>query len=407
MPNAGFRVPGSAVVRAGMICAVGLAITAVGATARQQSAGNASAQPQSGSQTDASREELANLDRFLDSHPILERELGSNPSLVNDPEYVQKEPDLHMFLDHHPAVKAQLQRDPQYLARRTNLAELNNSASAPPDANPSLNQAEAQQMSEFLNTHQDIRELLKQNPALINDSTFLAGHMELQTFVNQHPRARQEFVENSRYFIAPGGDSHAAPPAVPAKWGPEATPPNAAPPKAVEAGVPKFEFGVTQEDVARMDQFLEDNSDIAKDLRKDPLLVTNHKYLDHHHQLRRFFDEHVRVREAFAENPRYFVPSGGLGAPRPQLQVSEDQHLSARDLEEMARFLHKHKDIAKRLESNPLVVQDLDFLHHHGDLREFFDEHPHIQTEFDEHPHYFMQKENEFRQNANLDGQKH
>jgi hypothetical protein len=154
-----------------------------------------------------------------------------------------------------------------------------------------------------------------------------------------------------------------------------------------------------------MDQFLEDNPKIARDLRKDPLLVTNHKYLDHHHDLRRFFDEHLRVREAFAENPRYFVPSNGLGtAP---LQVSEDQHLSNRDLAEMARFLRKHKDVAKRIESNPLAVQDLNFLRHHGDLREFFDEHPHIQTEFDEQPHYFMQREDEFRQNENLEVRNH
>lgn len=71
------------------------------------------------------------------------------------------------------------------------------------------------------------------------------------------------------------------------------------------------------------------------------------------------------------------------------------------------KYLRKHKDVAKRIESNPLVVQDLNFLHHHGDLREFFDEHPHIQTEFDEQPHYFMQREDEFRQSENLEVRNH
>lgn len=399
MRNGGFRVLAGASVQAAVICVLST-LTMARANARQQPAENATAQPQSASQTDASREELANLDRFLDSHPILERELGSNPSLVNDPEYVQKEPDLQMFLDHHPAVKAQLQKDPQYLARRANFADLDTDNAAKTDANPSLDQAEADQMNGFLGAHPDIRELLKRNPALINDSTFLAGHTDLQTFVSQHPRAREEFVQNPRYFIAAGDKPHSV-----SNESAGASRPKPVPMKAARPDVPKFEFGVSQEDVARMDQFLEDNPKIARDLRKDPLRVTNHKYLNHHHDLRRFFDEHLRVREAFAENPRYFVPSNRLGAA--PLQVSEDQHLSNRDLAEMARFLRKHKDVAKRIESNPPVVQDLNFLHHHGDLREFFDEHPHIQTEFDEQPQYFMQREDEFRQSENLEVRNH
>ena len=72
---------------------IGLAMGAVPARGQQTAPAPAS-NLQSGSQTDASREELANFDRFLDSHPILERQLGSNPSLVNDPNYVQREPDL-------------------------------------------------------------------------------------------------------------------------------------------------------------------------------------------------------------------------------------------------------------------------------------------------------------------------
>jgi hypothetical protein len=397
MRNGGFRVLAGESILTGLICGLALMAAAAQANAKPQEAGNAPSQPQAMRRTDASREELANLDRFLDSHPVLERELGSNPSLVNDPEYVQKEPDLQIFLGHHPEVKAQLQRDPQYLARRANFAELNASDRTNPNPSPSLNQAEAGQMNGFLDAHSDIRELLGQNPALIDDSTFLDSHPDLETFVRQHPRARDEFVQNPRYFIVAGrprnvpGESAAASRAEPALR------------KAAPPDVPKFEFGVSQEDIARMDQFLEDNPKIARDLRKDPLLVTSHKYLDHHRDLRRFFDEHLRVREAFAENPRYFVPGNGLGAAPPPLQVSEDQHLGNRDLADMTRFLRKHKDIAKRIESNPLVVRDLDFLHHHGDLREFFDEHPHIQIEFDEHPHYFLQREDAFRQNENLE----
>jgi len=410
--------------RAGMVCVLGLALTTVPAKAKQQSVAT-TAQPAAASTTDASREELANLDRFLDNHPILEQELGSNPSLVNDPEYVQREPDLQIFLSHHPAVKAELQKDPDYLARRRSLADANAPGPGMTNANPSLDGAEAGELHEFLGAHNDIEQPLKQNPALINDSTFLGTHPDLQTFLNQHPRARYLFVEDPRSFIVPGDAPAVAPPERVTRVEPshseravaKATPPKAIPTKAtttkatvaraiVPSG-PEFDFGVSDDDVARMDQFLEDHSKIARDLTKDPLLVTNHKFLDHHKDLRQFFDEHVRVREAFAEDPRYFVPGNDFGASPPPLEIKKEQELSNRDLAETEAFLRKHKDVAKKMRNDPLVAQDVSFLHHHGDLREFLDTHPHIQIELEEHPRYFMQREEEFHQNENLEVPQH
>lgn len=396
--------------QAALILFIGLAMGVVPAVGQQTAPAPAS-NLQNASQTDASREELANFDRFLDSHPILERQLGSNPSLVNDPNYVQREPDLQIFLSHHPAVKAQLAKDPQYLAQRMDLADANPGAHGAPAPNPSLDQEEAGQMREFFGSHGDLRQLLAQNPALINDSTFLGAHADLKIFLDQHPRARYLFAQNPRYFITPTEESHGAPAVV-------ANPPKMAnpskiadPPKPKPAAVkpapdePTFDFGISPEDVARMDQFLEDHPKEAKDLSRDPLLVADHKYLDHHHDLREFFDEHYRVREAFAENPRYFVPGNGFGAAPPQLEINAHQPLSNRDLAQTETFLRKHKDIAKQLRSNPVVVQDIHYLHHHGDLQKFFDQNPHIQTEMQEHPRYFMQREDKFRTSESFEVQ--
>lgn len=367
-------------------------------SAERPPAANSAANPQSAAETDATREELANFDRFLDSHPVLERELGSNPSLVNDPTYVQREPDLRIFLAHHPEVKAHLARDPQYLARRMDFAEANAASHGAPGA--SLDQAEAGDMREFLRSHDDIRQLLAQNPALIDDSTFLSSHEALKTFLEQHPRAQSVFAQNPRYFISPAEKSVAA--AAPPKSRP------AAKPAAVKSdGQPVFEFGVTPENIGRMDQFLEDHPDITKDLTKHPLLVTNHSYLDHHRELRRFFDEHVRVRAAFAEDPRYFVPRGGFGARPPALQIATEGTLGDADLSATARFLSKHKDIAGDLRKNPIIVQDLHYVRNHDDLRKFFDQHPHIQTELDEHPRYFMHREEPVLQKTIAEQKKH
>lgn len=403
MENGGIRLLAGVSVLAGVMFIFG---PPTGAsqdnTGQQQGAPKATATPSDAPETDASREELANFDRFLDSHPILERELGSNPSLVNDPNYVQREPDLQIFLSHHPNVKLELEKDPQYLARHRDLAENNAANRAKLDSSSNVEQAQAEQMNGFLRAHSEIEQLLQQNPALINDSTFLGAHADLQRFVSQHPRARDEFVRNPREFIAPGDQ-----PSEPATARREPPPPRPARAKEVAREEPAFDFSVRAEDIARMDQFLEDHSKIAKDLSHDPLRVTDHHYLDHHKDLRQFFDEHSRLREAFAENPRYFVPSNGLGAAPPSLQTPENQRLTNRDLAETETFLRKHKGVARQIEGNPLLVQDLSYVQHHGDLRQFFDEHPHIQTEFEEHPRYFMQREDNFRQSESLEVQNH
>ena len=353
-------------------------------------AADAATTSQRAPETDATREDLANFDRFLDTHPVLERELGSNPSLVNDPSYVQREPDLQIFLSHHPAVKAHLERNPQYLAQRADFAEENAAArGVRPD--PSFDQAEAGDMREFLTSHDDIKQLLAQNPALIDDSTFLGSHVALKTFLSEHPRARSVFGENPRYFISPVAKSAESPKATPAAM--KSTP-------VKLDGEPTFDFGLTPENIGRINQFLEDHPNVAKDLMKHPLLVTNHSYLDHHRELRRFFDEHMRVRAAFAEDPRYFVPRNGFGARSPTLEIATEGTLSDADLSTIATFLSKHKDIAGELQRNPIIVQDLHYLHKHDDLREFFDEHPRIQTEMDEHPRYFMRREEPVLQKA-------
>src|SRR5437879_11976560 len=38
---------------------------------------------------DITRQELANFDRFLDTHPEIAKQLQANPSLINNPEWVE------------------------------------------------------------------------------------------------------------------------------------------------------------------------------------------------------------------------------------------------------------------------------------------------------------------------------
>ena len=395
-----------------------------------------SARQQGSAPTDASREELANFDQFLANHPILERELESNPSLLNDSNYVQSEPDLQIFLTHHPYVKTELGRDPGYLQRHRDASTATRTGLS--NGKGSLNSADTEKMEQFLNSHQGVSEKLKENPALINDSTFLTHNPELQSFLNENPSIWEEVARDPRYLTQheppqAGAPEHrdSAKPNPPAtnyvasdpapSHRPSAStdrvgvagtssstsrtsPPSYSNPSSSAASIStRSNPAVNPEDVARMNQFLEDHRDIAKQLEKDPLLVTDHKYLDKHKDLRRFFNENVRLREVFADNPQYFTARNSHLRSAGSFEGAPGAELTDRDLAEMEKFLQKHKDIAKQLRTNSWMGKEPQYLQHHKDLRRFFDEHPHVQEEFDENPGAFMRQQAEFERRANVE----
>ena len=49
--------------------------------------------------SDTTRRQLAEFDRFLDSHPEVASQLRQDPSLVNNPEFVENHSELQQYLD--------------------------------------------------------------------------------------------------------------------------------------------------------------------------------------------------------------------------------------------------------------------------------------------------------------------
>ena len=89
---------------------------------------------------------------------------------------------------------------------------------------------------------------------------------------------------------------------VPAHAQQTATPPQRSSPLATQQ-----QDDVTRQELARFDQFLDDHRDIGFELRKDPSLVDSREYLDNHPDLKRFLQDHPRVRESIKQNPDEFM----------------------------------------------------------------------------------------------------
>src|SRR5215469_12424527 len=381
--------------RTAIACSAVLALGVLPAGARWQQ--DPSTQTQ-GRDNDVTREEVSNFDRFLDDHPDIAQQLQTKPALVNDAGYLRSQPDLQDYLNSHPRIRAELQENPNYFMGRENRfegTEADRDRARIQNPNPDLNEQEVGRMDQFLDEHRDIERELQQNPALIDDSNFLAQHKDLQAFLNAHPRVRAEFDENPSYFMQRENQFEGT--AADRDRTRMNTNPNSAPTNPNP--------DLTTQEVSRMDQFLDDHPDIEKQLEKKPSLIDDKGYLDHHKDLARFLDEHPQIRGEFAENPRYFMQRQnqfeGTAADRDAVTTDRDRDrdldLKDKDLADMDKFLDKHKSIAKDLDKEPSRANNAKYLDRHKDLRKFFDEHEQARTEFAQNPQHFMEREHEFQ----------
>src|SRR5215469_8104601 len=394
--------------RTAIACSAVLALGVLSAGARWQQ--DPSTQTLGGD-NDVTREEVSNFDRFLDDHPSIAQQLQTKPALVNDAGYLRSQPDLQDYLNSHPRIRAELQENPNYFMGRENRfegTEADRDRARIQNPNPDLNEREVGRMDQFLDEHRDIERELQQNPALIDDSNFLAQHQDLQAFLNAHPRVRAEFDENPSYFMQRENQFEGS--AADRDRARMNTNPNPAPTNPNP--------DLTTQEVSRMDQFLDDHPDIEKQLEKKPSLIDDKGYLDHHKDLARFLDEHPQIRAEFDENPQFFMQRQnqfeGTAADRDRVRTSggttpapangappnPNPDLTTQEVSRMDQFLDDHPDIEEQLEKKPSLIDDKGYLDHHKDLARFLDEHPQIRAEFDENPQFFMQRQNQFEGTA-------
>ena len=143
--------------------------------------------------------------------------------------------------------------------------------------NPDITRREATNFDRFLDSHPAIDHELRKNPALINNSEYIAKHPELKEFLENHPGVREETKETPRYFV-----------------------------RRAE----KFDNSardIRHAELVNFDRFLDSHPNIDQDLRKNPRLVDNPNYISQHPELREFLAAHPAVREDLKEHPKAFM----------------------------------------------------------------------------------------------------
>jgi GrpB-like predicted nucleotidyltransferase (UPF0157 family) len=139
---------------------------------------------------------------------------------------------------------------------------------------------------------------------------------------------------------------------------------------------------------------MDSHPEIAEQLRKDPSLVDDKKFVQSHAALRQFLADHPGVREEYKENPNAFMHQ------EERFDRRED-HVGDRDvtrgeLANMDKFMDSHPEIAEQLRKDPSLVDDKQFVQSHAALRQFLADHPGVREEYKENPNAFMHQEERF-----------
>src|SRR5258706_7643304 len=227
----------------------------------------------------------------------------------------------------------------------------------------------------FLDAHGDVDAQLRANPSLLTNEEYLEAHPQLQAFLNQHPQVQTQIKQNPSFFMerAKRFDANEAG---------RRTNPNP---------------DLTRQQVATMDQFLDKNPDVDRDLRRNPALVNSEEYLEAHPQLQAFLNQHPNVKEEIAENPRYFMQRQNRFDQQERSRgQNPNPDLTRQQVAAMDQFLDSHPDIDKTLSRNPWLIRNAEYLKEHPELQTFLNQHPEIREESAETPKYFMQRENRF-----------
>jgi phage-related protein len=397
---------------------------------------------------DLTNQEVATMDQFLDKNPNIEQDLRRNASLVNDANYLQAHPQLQAFLNQHPGVKEEIAENPRFFMNMENRFESReNRRNGNISPNPDLTNQEVATMDQFLDKNPNIEQDLRRNASLVNDTSYLQAHPQLQAFLKQHPGVKEEIAENPRFFMnmenrfdrdeatrrdrdrdldrdrdanarsdrdldrdrQPDADRDADRNRDMDRSRDADRDRDASSRDNNRRANPNPDL--TNQEVATMDGFLDRHQDVAKSLEKKPELINDRGYLKRHKDLDEFLSEHPAVREEVRENPSYFVHrENQFEARNMERDVPDrdrdrasrdrdretrdiDNDLSKKELQDMDRFLDKHKKIEKDLQRNPSLANDRDYLKHHKSLTAFLSKNPQVGEELRENPSRFMRQE--------------
>src|SRR5260370_323998 len=179
----------------------------------------------------------------------------------------------------------------------------------------------------FLDTHPELAEQLRQDPSLVNNQEFVERHGDLQQYLQKHPEVREELSQNPNGFVRQEQRFDR------------------------REDQARGDRDVTRGELANMDRFMDSHPEIAEQLRKNPALVNDEKFEKNHPALQQFLAEHPGVREEYKENPNAFMRQEQR-FDRREDQARSDRAVTRGELATMERFMRSHPEFTEQLRAD-------------------------------------------------------
>jgi len=160
---------------------------------------------------------------------------------------------------------------------------------------------------------------------------------------------------------------------------------------------------INREEVARLDQFLDSHREIADQLRSDPSLANDPKYLKDHPALQSYLQSHPEVRQQLQQNPQAFMSQedrydrredamnrNGSDFDRGNNGYDRDHNGDHEAQRRFGQFLGNHSDINDQLSKNPSLCKDDRYMHDHPELQSYPNSDPDVHQKLISDPDNFV-----------------
>ena len=158
---------------------------------------------------------------------------------------------------------------------------------------------------------------------------------------------------------------------------------------------PTQENESTGAELARFNQFLDSHREINEQLRKDPSLMNNERFVKDHPALQSYLHDHPDIREEIRENPNSFMRQE-YRFDRREDRRGDDIDANRSELQHFNEFLDSHREIAEQVRKDPTLMNNKGFVENHPALLAYLQDHPGARQEVKQNPNSFMQAENNF-----------
>jgi hypothetical protein len=227
---------------------------------------------------DARGRDMGDFDRFMNGHRETAEQLRKDPSLVEKREFVDSHADLRAYLQSHPGLQEEIRQDPNAFMHPEQRINNQQNSQITSNENPGRNtDRDSTEFRQFLDTHREIGEQLRNNPGRINDDAFVRDHAELRAYLQTHPGVRQEVASNSAEFMRDDDNYN------------------------------RGYRDASREHMENFGRFMSGHSDIARDISNRPDIVKDQKYVDNHPEFKTYLSANPQVRSELMANPQNFV----------------------------------------------------------------------------------------------------